>query len=520
MQDNSHALAEHYFEIGRYEAAIEALKSEPMLLDRSEDQQKHVLLVDILLAKGDIKPARELAEQLLSMYPDDPLVKEAFIQVTVKDRSLAPLGTRLCQSMLAVDDSNPRLWFLLAKLGFFFRTIDDESVLEATAKAVEFGEGSANILAVAHLIFVNLGAKSAGENCVSRLAGLSPDSDATYESIAHHFARLGHFRELAQVCLDGLVAYPQNEVLLAYIEEAADRLYMSPLDRVVTWPVRAIRIRPTSLARWGTAYRHRFQFYWWHLRATVFPLLALIVVLPATIIGCLCMSHHMLVSDSRRRFRLRQTDALYPRLIPSPDVCVDDGGDGWLLWNSGEQVLQNILRLTPQTVVFAQKTALDIEESVQESPKNLAEKRSQHCSLQHINRWSFRDNEVTMIPRFRAPGKPRQYVTFSDPDSMALIGDWLAHHGFKQTSSGPVALWRLWGRATIVVPLVALMAIALILIGNIWTILIGLVIALNLIDRVYYTFRYRPSLTVFKRDKTYKHARKETVSNELFASRR
>ena len=62
MSDNALALADHFYDIGRYEAALDALKSDALVVERAEDLPKHVLMVDVLVACGETEDARHLAE--------------------------------------------------------------------------------------------------------------------------------------------------------------------------------------------------------------------------------------------------------------------------------------------------------------------------------------------------------------------------------------------------------------------------------------------------------------------------
>ncbi len=500
MSEQAFSLACHYYDLGQYGAALDALQSEPMIVDRVEDLPRQLLLLDIYSVQGKKHDARQLIERLLPCHPHDESVKQAFVAVSIVHKDLAVVGTEQCQQMLAVDAENYRLWQFLAQLGFAWRTIDDDLVFEAMVKAVELsGEDEATLL-IAHLVFANLGHAEAAEHCVQRLASSSPDSADTYEAIAYHFVEAKRYRELAEICLDGLTVYPQNETLASLADVAVHQIYTSPIQRVATWPIEWITPAPTTVERWGPTFGHRLEYYAIKIRRAATSVLVPLIVWPLSIVLTLLMFGHFLQRDPHRRFLLNQTDELHRRLVGGNDISVFD--EQSLLVVNDESFHHTALRIDRGQVAFVDKRKTAIDVLLSDKIKQLARKNGRYFKLKRVKRWEIRDNLVESVPGFFSSRTVRAKIALTEPSTIQQLVEWLTKHGYEQARSRPLPWWRLWGRATILMPVALFVASACFASATVLGVVLGFVILANLVDRLVHTFRYRPNLLVLSQVKS------------------
>lgn len=343
------AVAEHYYEIGKYQQAYDHLVAMDLNIGREDQIEHHLLLADILDELDRSQEARELTDELLGRFPDNYDCIIQWIQLASDDFNRVVAAYGLARSMQKTEPDD--YWFpmMMARMAFEYRLQTKATIMELVEQALGM-ERNEQTLLTACFILGYFNAPAAIKAYVDELVGLAPDSQSTYLTLLDFLSKSKRYTELGQISYEAIRKFPDNIELIGYLETATNHLYGGYFGRLANFCVeigRKIQIERSSNKDWFRMAQRAS-----HCLGVGIGVLALIVGFILYALPVLFFCHYVIFTDDERNIRKQRKRRMEKHEFEFDDQ-ITDMNDATSVLVSSTHSTYRFIYLSPKEIVLA-----------------------------------------------------------------------------------------------------------------------------------------------------------------------
>jgi tetratricopeptide (TPR) repeat protein len=316
-------VASHYYEMGRYQEAYNALTAMALDINRADQIEHHSLLAGILEGLGRDTDALVLTDELLGKFPDDERCIMLWIEHGCNDCNRAQKAYEMAQSMLKTDPEESWYPMIMAQIAFHYRLQPKAIIIEQIEQALALDRNDGT-LAPACRIYGAFNRSKEHKACLDELIQLAPDSETTYILLLEFLEKNRRYTELGQVGYEAIRKFPGNKMFEDFLDIAIEQLYGGYLGRIYSLAVGVGR----RLILQRSSHRAWFRILG---KASVYLSIGIswLIVIAAVMLyglGALFFFHYFVITSDERNIRKQRKRRSQKQEFGYDDKVIDLNG--------------------------------------------------------------------------------------------------------------------------------------------------------------------------------------------------
>lgn len=350
-------VAGHYYEMGKYRKAYNALTAMPLDINRTDQIEHNALLAGILEGLDRHADALALTDELLGKFPNDERCIVLWIEHAADDCDRMEKAFEMAQSMLKSDPEDPWYPMMMAQMAFHYRLRPKAVVIELIEQALALARND-DTLASACRIYSAFNRSKEHKACLDELIQLAPDSETTYSLLLQFLAENKRYTELGQVGYEAIRKFPNNEMFEVFLDIAIEHLYGGYLGRIYSLAVGV----GSRLVLQRSSHKAWFRFLG---NASVYlsigiSWLILIVAVLLYGFGALFFYHYFIITGDERNIRKQRKRRSQKHEFKYDDQVTDLNGAASALVSS-THLRHRFIYISARSIVLAKDVWCPVE---------------------------------------------------------------------------------------------------------------------------------------------------------------